>query len=102
MKQMAVFVLFLAVLVHGPAKSSDVDTYAPMSLVSASAGAAPFSQIPDFGAPMVHKAGACRFDCERCRDSCYGRFRINCVGPTCRKTFSQCMKGCWNNICRYC
>ena len=44
----------------------------------------------------------CRADCRYCRDVCYGRWRARCYGPRCRGRFTACMRGCWEQICRWC
>ncbi len=44
----------------------------------------------------------CRWDCHGCRESCAIRWKGNCAGPYCRRGFSDCMKACWRDVCRYC
>lgn len=44
----------------------------------------------------------CRADCHNCRETCSIEWKGQCRGPQCRKGFSDCMKWCWQNICRNC
>ena len=44
----------------------------------------------------------CKRDCNICRESCAIRWKGQCQGPGCRPGFSDCMKACWNDFCRYC
>ncbi len=53
--------------------------------------------------PLVRKArNYCNRDCRWCRNDCYNTYRINCFHQGCRQQFVLCMRGCWENICRYC
>lgn len=44
----------------------------------------------------------CRRDCTWCRNDCYNTYRVYCYGPSCRRQFTLCMRGCWYNICKWC
>ncbi len=76
----------------------------PVAFVSGAAAA--FYGLPGAVKPMsplVRPARSyCRRDCTICRNDCYARFRVYCHGYSCRRHFVLCMRGCWNNICRWC
>lgn len=40
-------------------------------------------------------------NCPDCRASCYMNWRKGCgYSTSCRKKYTSCMRGCWNNYCR--
>lgn len=97
---MPLLTFVLAVLALGQVSAQETGT--PVTLAAAAGPSMSIlSQIRKYSSPMVVQIG-CRYDCESCRQSCYGRMRVGCNTSECRKAFSRCMKGCWTNICKRC
>ncbi len=44
----------------------------------------------------------CRRACRQCRRVCIVDWKWDCYGSHCRRAFSDCMKACWEDICREC
>lgn len=92
----------LAIFALGQVSAQEFRSTPPVTLAAAAAPSMSIlSQIRKYSTPMVIQVN-CRYSCESCRQSCYGRMRVGCSTQACRTAFSRCMKGCWTNICKRC
>ncbi len=66
------------------------------------ASAAPMNLGPPaqsfFDKPILLAQGRA---CRACRSDCYYNYRTSCgYSQSCRSAFTQCMRGCWEDLCR--
>lgn len=100
----SIVAIALAGLVSAPAPAAEFPAVPAVTLTTGAVqGFSGQDLIGKAMSPLFRETGyGCRRDCDWCRNDCYARFRVYCYGANCRRQFTLCMRGCWNNICRYC
>ena len=77
---------------------SVVATFAFSAMPSFANPAGPMSRLPGLEAGIIKVQGRA---CRACRRDCYGEYRIACgYSDYCRRQFTQCMRACWEDLCR--
>ncbi len=76
--------------------------FVALTAVTGTTSASPHSLVPvppqSAPPPIVHVQGR---ECRACRRDCYYEYRVSCgYSQSCRSAFTQCMRGCWYDVCR--